>query len=106
MTWWAAFPLALILWWLWEIRRALHLRLLPTPIHVEGPSEATVRPPEAFQGAVAPNRYVVIRWPTGLTHYGGAHPTHAKQVYEHQHPIPGEAVELWEQGTCRAHKEA
>ena len=106
MTWLLVLPLGLALWWLWDIRRLLNLRLIPRKQVVIGPADATIRASETYRGAVAPARYEVVRWPSGTVHYNGSHPTQAKQVYEHQHPIPGEAVELWEQGTCRGHKEA
>jgi hypothetical protein len=92
------------------------LPLVPPPLVVpdsRGPSfsaathpepAAAVHAPEGFPGAVAPNRYLIIFWPTGRVAYAGCLAGLARQTYENSHPAKGEAVEMWDQGTCRAHK--
>lgn len=97
MTWLLVLPLALALWWLWDIRRVLRVRHL-TPVAPRRGTRAN------FAGALPPNRYVVVRWPKGTLEYAGCQGATARQVYEHAHPRHGEEVELWEQGTCRGHK--
>lgn len=84
----------------------LRLRLIPSTGRVRGPAEATVWPAETYRGAVPPAKYEVVRWPRGMVHYNGTVGRQARESYEYQHPLPGEAVELWELGTCRGHKEA
>jgi hypothetical protein len=92
---------ALVLWLLWDIRRALRLRARPF-VRTNAKAEARRA---AFAGAVPPERYVVVRWPQGLKHYGGCLGAEARKTYEHQHPKPGESVEFWELGDCRGVKE-
>jgi hypothetical protein len=92
---------AVILWLLWDIRRALRLR--PRPRFARSNAKAETRRAQ-FPGAVPPERFVVVRWPQGLKHYGGCDGASARKVYEHQHPSPGEEVEFWELGDCRGRK--
>ena len=100
----------LICWNCWQcyrIAQTLGARTSPLPVRVVGPpASASVRPSEGFLGALAPNRFVVVRWPQGMMHYQGCLPGLARQTYEHSHPLPNESVELWENATCRGHKEA
>lgn len=100
MIWILAVPLAVALWWLWEIRKTLGLRARPI---VRLPSTPKLRRPD-FRGAIPPNRFVVVRWPDGLLFYQGAYGAEARKMYEHTHPGPGEEVEFWELGECRGHK--
>lgn len=90
--------LVLALRWIWEIRKAVQR---PSPSPVPGP---VTDAPAGFTGAVPPERYVVMRWPSGQKHYGGCIGAQAREVFEHNHPGTGEAVELWELGTCRGRK--
>jgi hypothetical protein len=101
MTWLLLVPLAVALWWLWDIRRALRLGALPAR-RSSTALERTRRPD--FPGAVPPNRYVVVRWPMERLEYAGCIGAKAREVYEHSHPGSGEEVEFWELGVCRGHK--
>lgn len=58
-----------------------------------------------YAGAVPPNRFVVVRRPTGTLEYQGCLGAKAREVFEHTHPRVNEIVQLWELGTCRGHKE-
>lgn len=60
--------------------------------------------PLEYPGAVPPNRFVVVRWPGEVYHYQGCQGAQARQIYEHNHPKPGESVEFWELGTQRGRK--
>ena len=90
-----------VLWLLYEIRTALGVRgrpaLLPTR-----PKATSAR--ADFQGAIPPERYVVMRWPLGVKHYGGCNGAAARREFEGQHPRAGEEVEFWELGDRRGHK--
>ena len=90
-----------IIWRMWP-------RQLPVSLSVASHPEpqASVHCPPGFKGAEAPNRYLVIYWPTGRVGYAGCLGGLARQVYEHAHPATGEAVEFWDQAVCRGHKEA
>ena len=97
------------LWNAWQchrIAKALGARVDPRRVTVVGPpASASVRPPDGFLGAVAPNRYAVVRWPEGVMHYQGCVPGLARQTYEHSHPLAKESIEIWEGSVCRGHKE-
>lgn len=89
-----------LLWLLWDVRRVLRLRAvpsLPKPLPAPG-----VR--EGFAGAIPPARYTVVRWPDGHHFYDGCQGAQARKVYEHTHPGAGEEVEFWELGDRRGHK--
>ena len=90
------------LWLLWDVRRALRLRLRPSVTRTSAKA-AAIR--DRFPGAVPPERFVVMRWPQGLKHYGGCEGARARTTYEHQHPAPGETVEFWELDNRRGVKE-
>lgn len=106
MTWLiaaAVFPYLLIAVGFWWSRRP----------KVPGPSftaashpDPTGSPhaPEGYPGAVAPNRFVVVIWPSGRNAYAGCVGALARKTYEHAHPNTGEAVEIWDQAVCRGHK--
>lgn len=100
MDWVLLGLLVLVLWWLWDIRRVLGVRRLLYPLT----SRPVSRSREGFRGAVAPARYVVVRWPSGQYVYNGCQGAEARTIYEHAHPAPGEEVEFWELGDCRGHK--
>ena len=101
MTWALAAMLALALWWLFDIRRALRLRAVPRIGRTQKPTSQSL-----FGGAVPPNRFVVVKWPTGQLAYQGCIGARAREVYEHTHPgAPGESVEFWELGSRRGIKE-
>lgn len=93
--------LAVLIWLVWDIRRALRLRTLPP---LPSFSRTPVTSQSAFTGALPPERYVVIRWPQGQKHYGGADGAAARKVYEYAHPLPGETVEFWENSDRRGEK--
>ena len=93
--------LLVVLWWTWDIRRALGLRARVRGVHTST-KQAIAR--AEFRGAIPPERFVVVRWPQGLKHYGGCYGAAARQVYEHQNPLPGESVEFWELGDRRGEK--
>ena len=94
--------LLVVLWLLWDVRRALRLRWRP---RVARTSQSQARAQVEFRGAVPPERYVVMRWPGGIKHYGGCLGADARKTYEHQHPKPGESVEFWELDARRGVKE-
>lgn len=101
MTWALLGLLLIALWWLWEIRRTLGIRKRPRLVRTSGARRAFR---EGFKGAVAPNRFVVVRWPDGLLFYEGARGALARECYDRNHPSAGEEFELWENGDCRGHK--
>lgn len=101
MTWLLLALLLVLVWEMWEVRRALGLRGRPG-VPTLAPRPTTHRPD--FQGAVPPNRYAVVRWPDGHHFYRGCVGALARQMYERTHPGPGEEVELWELGDRRGHK--
>jgi hypothetical protein len=92
--------LALALYWLWEIRRALGFRTRPRFVRRLTPSYSRAD----FRGAIPPNRFVVIRWPDGLHLYGGCLGAKAREAYDAHHPAIGEEIELWELDACRGSK--
>ena len=102
MSWVLLVGLALALCWLWDIRRVLGLRARPS-LPVSDPKPALVR--ADFQGAMRPNRFIVVRWPDGSLYYQGSLGAAARDVYTNNHPRPGESLELWEHGHRRAIKE-
>jgi hypothetical protein len=105
MIWVLLAGLALLLWWVWDIRRALGLRLRPTLRNAPGETIPTDRgATRSFPGAIPPCRYVVVRWPDGHHFYGGCIGAMARRTYEHLHPKPGEEIEFWELGNRRGHK--
>lgn len=98
---------ALVLVVLWDVRRALGVRVrLPrwnAPAVSDPQDNGASR---RFPGAIPPSRYVVVRWPDGHHFYSGCVGALARTVYEHLHPAPGEEVEFWELGDRRGHKAA
>lgn len=97
----ADLALALLLWLVWDLRRALGLRARPS---LPGRPALPTTDRAAFPGAVPPNRYVVVHWPMGDLRYAGCVGAEARRVWEHTHPAPGEEVEFWELGNRRGHK--
>lgn len=100
MTWVLVGLQVLACWWIWDVRRAMGLRARPTLPHRS--VETKARPD--FKGAIPPNRYVVVQWPSGNHVYRGCIGAEARKIYEHTHPAVGEEVEFWELGNRRGHK--
>jgi hypothetical protein len=70
-----------------------------------GPTSAPAETVRAWVGSQPPNRYTVVRWPSGQRHYEGCVAKLARETFEHNHPARGEEVELWELGNRRGHKQ-
>lgn len=85
---------------LWQIRRAVGLRVKPRIPLVQKTSYRRAD----FRGALPPNRFAVVRWPDGLHLYQGCVGAKAREVYDQHHPAQGEEIELWELGDCRGSK--
>lgn len=81
LIWVVLVGVALVLWLLLDIRRALGLRIRPS---LPGSPKATTYR-TGFPGAVPPNRFVVVRWPDGVHVYQGCIGADARKVYEHTH---------------------
>ena len=103
---WAVLVLVLLV--LWRVRKIERV-LARTPVKalsLRASAPPSPAQPETWRGAEAPNRYVVVRWPSGQKPYEGCVARLARETFEHSHPLPGESVELWETTHRRGRKVA